>query len=60
MKLKVMIKDAGAVPGGRAILLCDEHGEPLPGIVHVVVENGLRDARVTVTLLVDGDQVAFA
>ena len=41
MKLKVIMKSNGT--GGLTPLLCDEHGEPLPGQVRVDILTAVDD-----------------
>lgn len=57
--LKVRIVD---VPTGKAVLLCDEHGQQLPNQVAVAIEHDAPDdlGRVTVTFAIDGRRVAYS
>lgn len=56
----IKIIDAPAVPGGKAIALCDDAGELLPMQTRAVVENGIEEAAITVTFQIDGKQLRFA
>lgn len=57
MKLVVKISDT---PGGRALLLHDEQGEPLPCQAGIVLRHDVEDiARLTVTFIIDGDEVSL-
>lgn len=62
MKLQVLSKQVLNVVGGdRALVLCDADGEALPCQTRVVVESEMAAlARVTVTFLVDGENVVIA
>ncbi|WP_260928215.1 hypothetical protein [Novosphingobium sp. 9] len=52
--------DAPAIPGGRAIALCNEDGEMLPMQLRAVVENAVGEfGTITVTFSIDGEQVRF-
>jgi hypothetical protein len=60
MQLEVRLCDA-AVPGGKAYLLCDEHGEMLPNQQSVAITQDVTDMSVlTVKIYVDGEKVRFA
>lgn len=57
----VKIVDAPGVPGGRALALCDENGQPLGGQISAVVETGVGERpRITVTFGIDGKSIRFA
>lgn len=57
----IKIEDAPSVPGGRAIMLCDDQGQPLPMQSRVVLCNGVDEmGEITVTFRIDGEQVRFA
>lgn len=58
MNLTVRFIDAPAMPGGKALALCDADGNMLPMQQHTEFENGVHDgATITVTFRVDGEQV---
>jgi uncharacterized protein YfaA (DUF2138 family) len=59
MKLQVKIVDSFVVPGGKAVLLCDEAGESLPLQVEAVLRNGVDRAEITVTFAIDGNKVSI-
>jgi hypothetical protein len=46
-------------PCGKAILLCDQHGNTLPGQVRALLDQTLERTEITVTFLVDGQEVSF-
>lgn len=54
-----ILKDCGTV-SGKAILLCDQHGNRLPGQVRASLDQNVDRTEITVTFLVDGDEVSFA
>lgn len=57
----IKIEDAASVPGGRAILLCDDEGNTLPSQIRTVVEAGVDElGTITVTFQIDGERVRFA
>ena len=55
MQLKIM--EAAAVPGGRALMLCDDRGIPVPQQLACTIEQNLNSVTVTVVLRVDGEHV---
>lgn len=60
MKLTVHISEAAGVPGGRAILLCDYHGEPLPMQISHVLEQGVGESSIlTVKFVIDGKEISL-
>lgn len=58
--LLVRIVDGCRAVGGKAILLCDQHGNRLPGQVRASLDQNVDRTEITVTFLVDGDEVSFA
>ena len=57
----IKIEEAASVPGGRAIMLCDDEGMPLPRQIRTTVDTGAGDlGEITVTFSIDGEQVRFA
>lgn len=57
----IKIEEAASVPGGRAIMLCDDDGNPLPMQLRTVVEAGVDElGTITVTFQIDGEKVRFA
>lgn len=60
MKLTVHIAEAPGVPGARAILLCDYHGEPLPMQFAHVLEQEVGECSVlTVKFRIDGKEISL-
>lgn len=58
MKLVIRTVDGCKVPGGRALVLCDEHGAMLPGQCRVeLVQDETEGMAVTVSFAVDGRDV---
>lgn len=55
MNLTVKIKNVAGVPGGKVVLLCDENGEPLPGIISTVTSSGVEE----LSFAIDGDNIRF-
>ncbi|HMO74076.1 MAG TPA: hypothetical protein PKD48_01900 [Sphingopyxis sp.] len=57
----IKIDAASSVPGGKAIVLCDDNGSPLPMQSRVVLSNGVDEmGEITVTFVIDGERVRFA
>jgi hypothetical protein len=58
MKIVIRTVDGTSVRGGRALILCDEHGVLLPGQSAIAVEQD-DDGRslVTVSFEIDGQDV---
>lgn len=57
----IKIENAPSVAGGKAIMLCDDQGEPLPMQVRSVLSAGVNEVgEITVTFSIDGDRVRFA
>ncbi|MGV1682916.1 hypothetical protein [Sphingopyxis sp. NJF-3] len=57
----IKLDDAPSVPGGRAIVLCDNDGVPLPMQTRTVVDTNVGDfGSITVTFTIDGERVRFA
>lgn len=60
MNLIVKVDEAGAVPGGRAILLCDHKGQPLPQQMSHILEQEVGECSIlTVRFRIDGKQIAL-
>jgi hypothetical protein len=60
MRLIVQLVDAPAVPGGRALAICDEAGELLPMQVNCDVLCGVDGmCKAVATFLIDGKDVRF-
>ena len=60
MKLFLRTATGCRVPGGRALVLCDEHGEMLPGQCSVaVVQDEDAQTKITVSFGVDGKNVVM-
>lgn len=57
--LIIRIIDAPAAPSGKALLLCDERGEPLPNQVSSVVHNDLGGQTIDIRFAIDGEKVRF-
>lgn len=58
MRLVIRTVDGCRVPGGRALVLCDEHGAFLPGQCRVeLVQDEEEGMAVTVTFEIDGKDV---
>ncbi|WP_395391566.1 hypothetical protein WBP07_12910 [Novosphingobium sp. BL-8A] len=47
-------------PSVKAILLCDQHGNRLPGQVRASLDQTVDRTEITVTFLIDGAEVSFA
>lgn len=61
MKLVVKVIAAPSVPGGKALALCTEEGQPVGKQVSCVVENEVREIGViTVRFYIDGEAIRFA
>lgn len=61
MKLQIRIDDAPSVAGGKAIVLCDERGEPLPNQIASTTETEVGGyPSIQVTFAIDGETVRFA
>jgi len=59
--LIVKFIDTPNVFGGKAIALCDEHGEMLPMQTSASMNNGTGGhAEITATFIIDGKQVRIA
>jgi len=58
--LLVRIVEDCATASGKAILLCDQRGSRLPGQVRASLDQNADRTEITVTFLVDGDEVSFA
>lgn len=58
--LQVRIVDGCGTPGGKAILLCDQHGTALPGQICAKLDQTEERTEISVTFLVDGEEVIFA
>jgi len=59
--LTVRMVDVPDARGGKAMMLCDANGEPLPGQTRCVLEQVFHGAgTLTVTFRVDGKAVALA
>lgn len=58
--LLVRIVEDCATVSGKAILLCDQHGKRLPGQVRASLDQTVERTEITVTFLVDGEEVGFA
>lgn len=57
----IKIHQSAAVAGGRAIMLCDDEGEPLPMQTAVRLDQSMGDAsQITVTFAIDGKLVRLA
>jgi hypothetical protein len=60
MNLLIRIEDAPGVPGGKAIMLCSEHGVPLPHQKSVVLDQSTNEmSSITVTFGIDGESIKF-
>ncbi|CAH0355313.1 hypothetical protein [Sphingobium sp. CECT 9361] len=60
MKLVVRTVEGANLPGGRALVLCDEHGVMLPEQAAVTIEQEEHAAiLVTVAFRVNGDTVVL-
>lgn len=60
MKLRIEAVKALAVPGGKALVLTDEHGNVLPNQINVIVETGVGDvATAVVTFMIDGKDLCL-
>jgi len=58
MKLTADLCTAPGIPGKRAVMLCDETGEPLPNQVAVSLEQTVGEpSTITVTFRIDGDNI---
>lgn len=57
MNLTIRMIDAGCVPGSMAVALCDESGMVLPMQREAILRTGVDTAEITVTFLIDGEQV---
>ncbi|WP_298090452.1 hypothetical protein [uncultured Sphingomonas sp.] len=56
----IRIADAPAIDGARALLLCDDGGEPLPMQQATILRQQIGEmSTITVTFLVDGDAIRF-
>lgn len=58
--LQVRIVEGCNTPGGKAILLCDQHGNSLPGQIRAVLDQTGERTEISVTFLVDGEEVILA
>lgn len=58
--LQVQIVDGCTTQCGKAILLCDQYGIALPGQVRATLDQTEGRTEITVTFLVDGEEVIFA
>jgi hypothetical protein len=57
----IKIDEASAMVGGRAVLLCDDDGVPLPMQYRVVLDQAVGEASsITVSFHIDGDKVRVA
>lgn len=57
----IRIDEASAVAGGRAVLLCDDQGEPLPMQHRVILDQAVGEgSTITVTFHIDGVLVRIA
>lgn len=53
--MQIRFIDSQAVPGGKAVALCDDQGVILPMQKRAVLESGVGEiATITVTFAVDG------
>lgn len=59
MILTIRIVDAPATPSGKAFLLCDEQGEPIPNQFASIVRCSLEGQTVEVSFAIDGEKVRF-
>lgn len=59
MALLVKVVKAEALPGGMAVLLCDDQGDPLPQISAVIRQENGEFSTIEVRLLIDGENVRF-
>ncbi|WP_010339901.1 hypothetical protein [Sphingobium yanoikuyae] len=58
--LLVRMVDTPEVPPGRAIMICDSEGNPLPNQLHTAIVNGLEERTIiTVQFIVDGERIAI-
>ena len=58
--LQVRIVEGCTTQCGRAILLCDQHGNALPSQVRATLDQTEDRTEISVTFLVDGEEVIFA
>lgn len=59
MNLQVKIVGDIFTPSGKGIVLCDDEGNILPSQVEVRVTSGIDRSEITVTFMVDGENVRF-
>jgi len=53
--MQVRIVDAPGIPGGKAVVLCDDDGVMLPQQTRVILENGIGELpTITATFVIDG------
>jgi hypothetical protein len=57
--LLVRIVDGCHAAGGKAILLCDQDGNRLPGQVRATLDQSIDRSEITVTFAIDGAEVSF-
>jgi hypothetical protein len=58
--LIVKVVEAAGIPGGSAVELCDEHGEPLPNQVSCRLEQAAGERSVlTVSFSIDGEKIVL-
>jgi hypothetical protein len=58
--LQVRIVQGCPLPGGNALLLCDADGNALPSQVKASLNQSTQGAEITVTFVIDGEDVVFA
>lgn len=56
----IQIVDAPAVPGGKALLLCDDSGKVMGQQLSCDLKQNLDGAELTVTFRVDGEHLRYA
>ena len=57
---RILMKEAAAIPGGRAMMLCDADGEPVPMQTSTELRQAVGEAStITITLHIDGEQVVL-
>ena len=57
----IRIMDAAAVAGGKAVLLCDDDGKPLPFQIETMLHAAVGEhGSITVKFQIDGKKIRFA